>query len=278
MNQIKHDLQFTVELITPDYAKELLADNDHNRKVSGANVTTIAQALTNKEWKVSGQTIVISKNGTLMDGQHRLLAVMQTGISMEHCIVRGVEDEVFKVIDIGKNRSGADVLSIAHIDRSSKIAKVIKMHKAYENRHMTRLAKLSNTELLTAYEANNVMYIGMLDEGEELARIALYRIFSDYQLGVMANAFSQYDEGIEYLKLVLAQDLVKPSEQRNIVELVKQVLIRLNKDGSNRETQEQKYFALFEGFKHYQEGTMPKILPTFDTYELRKIPKAIPYL
>ena len=85
-------------------------------------------------------------------------------------------------------------------------------------------------------------------------------------------------EGMEYLEAVLIQEHIKPSEQSNIVELVKQVLIRLNKDGSNRETQEQKYFAIYEGFKYYQEGVMPKGLPTFDSIELRKVPKAIPYL
>ena len=143
---------------------------------------------------------------------------------------------------------------------------------------MTRLTKFSNTELLSLWEEDRERYETILDRGEDLARMALYNIFSDYQLGVISDSLNDYDQGQEYLEAVLVQELVKPSDQVNIIEQIKGKLISLNKEGSNRVTQEQKYYALYIGYRHYIAGTMIKSFSTFDTKELRKVSKSIPYL
>lgn len=267
-----------VELITPEVAKQLLENNHHNRKVSKGNTETIERALKSGEWKVSGQTIIVSITGILMDGQHRLKAVMNTGISMEHLVCRGVADDVFKVIDTGKNRSGADVLSIAKIDNHGKIANLIKFLDAYKNKHMTRATKFSNTQLLAMYETKPDFYQDLLTDGEQLARECNVKLFNDYQLAVMGYSFKDYDMGDEYLLNVLQCEVLKPSEHTEVTHQVKNKLIGLHKEDSNRVTQEQKYYIIYEGYKHYLEGTMFTTVTTHTIKELRKVSKAIPYL
>jgi len=265
-----------VETITPIMAKQLLEVNDHNRKVSPANVLKIEEALISGEWQVSGQTIIISESGRLLDGQHRIHAVLNTGISMEHLVCRGIKDEAFKVIDTGKNRSGGDVLSIVGVVKGTKISNSIKLMDAYENKHMTRATKLSNTEIVSRYKSDAGYWDMMLDEGIQLSRIAFIRIFGDYTLGVLNEAFSKVDRGVEYLQTIIEADL---NEGSTLIQQVKGKLVKLNKEASNRVTTEQKYYVLFAGYNHYIADTQfPKSFPTFDSSESKKVSKAIPYL
>jgi len=265
-----------VETITPEIAKQLLEVNTNNRKVSQANTRKIEEALEAGEWQVSGQTIIISETGRLLDGQHRIHAVLNTGISMEHLVCRGIKDEAFKVIDTGKNRSGGDVLSIVGVVKGTKISNVIKLMDAYDNKHMTRTTKLSNTEIVSRYKSNAGHWDCILDEGIQLSRIAFIKLFGDYTLGVLNEVFSRVERGTEYLQEVIEADLEVADV---LIQQIKGKLVKLNKEASNRVTTEQKYYVLFAGYKHYIANTQfPKSFPTFDSSESKKVSKAIPYL
>lgn len=65
-----------VETITPDIAKTMLGENVNNRRISHDNVNMFAREMRNGEWRFNGEAIKFSKDGRLLDGQHRLLAVI----------------------------------------------------------------------------------------------------------------------------------------------------------------------------------------------------------
>ncbi|WP_460985736.1 ParB N-terminal domain-containing protein, partial [Staphylococcus aureus] len=66
------------------------------------------------DWKNAGDTIRFDKDGSLIDGQHRLLACVNTNLAQNFLIVYGLDSEVFDVIDNGKGRTNADVLGMKH--------------------------------------------------------------------------------------------------------------------------------------------------------------------
>ena len=68
--------------------------------------------MTNGDWKFTGETIQFSTDGQLMDGQHRLLALLVSNTSQTFNFVYGINKEAFDVIDSGKTRSFADVAQI----------------------------------------------------------------------------------------------------------------------------------------------------------------------
>lgn len=68
------------------------------------------------KWDANGAAIKIAKDGTLLDGQHRLTAIVQSGKSVVTLVVTGLEKEVFTTIDAGKTRSHGDYLKIAGHD------------------------------------------------------------------------------------------------------------------------------------------------------------------
>ena len=98
--------------ITPEKAREILekrnTDNYRNLKQSAANL--YEKDMKDGNWMFNGDTIRFDKNGQLMDGQTRLTAIRDSGISQKFFVVTGLDPECAKTIDIGFKRSVEDYL------------------------------------------------------------------------------------------------------------------------------------------------------------------------
>lgn len=119
-----------IETITPQKAKIYLEKNNsdeyNNRSVYQPKVDQYARDMKNGDWRLNGETIIISKSGRTMDGQHRLLAVIQSGVTIQSYVIHGVDDEVFASIGTGKPRTSADAAHIAGFQHASKISAIVK--------------------------------------------------------------------------------------------------------------------------------------------------------
>jgi len=111
-----------IATITAEKATELLAANTGNRKVSESNVAAIKASLLRGEWQVNGEAIKIAEDGKILDGQHRLLACVETGIAFRTLIVYNVPAEAQPTMDTGKARTLADVLALAGYPNASALA------------------------------------------------------------------------------------------------------------------------------------------------------------
>ena len=79
-----------VENIGPDGAKKFLDRMIYNRNVSPSRVTAYAVDMRSGSWDLNGQAIVLDENGLLLDGQHRLLAIIESGVTLPMLVVRGM--------------------------------------------------------------------------------------------------------------------------------------------------------------------------------------------
>ncbi len=102
----------SIETITPVLAKEWLGYNTNNRPLNRKLVQQYADAMTRGEWVLNGDSIRFSVTGRLLDSQHRLHAVLLSGVTIQSLVVYGLPDEVFETIDCGRRRGVADVLHI----------------------------------------------------------------------------------------------------------------------------------------------------------------------
>ena len=73
--------------VTPDMAFEMLEKNTRNRKVDEKRVRQYAKDMKSSRWALNGSTIVIAEDGTLLDGQHRLWAVIEANVPVQLLIV-----------------------------------------------------------------------------------------------------------------------------------------------------------------------------------------------
>lgn len=99
--------------LTPEMAMQLLEHNMLNRPLGDGHVARIAKQIVEGKWRFNGDTIKIADTGDVLDGQHRLWAVIESKTPVETIIVRGIERDAFSTIDtIRRARSGADTLAL----------------------------------------------------------------------------------------------------------------------------------------------------------------------
>jgi len=102
------------ELITPSDALQILeTQNIKNRRLKIWRCESLAAAMRRGEWVTTHQGISFTKSGRLLDGQHRLRAVVLSKISVWMLVVRGLSDDAFKVIDVGSKRSIEDTTGLS---------------------------------------------------------------------------------------------------------------------------------------------------------------------
>lgn len=99
--------------VTPEIAQKILdASNHGNRKIRPSVVNKYARMMSAGDWRFSPETISFSKSGRMLNGQHRFLAIIKSGITCRFLFATGFDEDVFQVLDRGAKRSRADALNI----------------------------------------------------------------------------------------------------------------------------------------------------------------------
>lgn len=143
--------------VTPAIARQWLDRNIGNRPITTSVVNRYARDIAGGKWKMAGDPIRFSKTGKLIDGQHRLTAILKTGTAVQMVVMTGLGDEIFNVIDTGRARSKSDVIFIEH-GLPAETSKLLSSSAAlaYCYRHELYSFKPSVTnEELAAYVRDN---------------------------------------------------------------------------------------------------------------------------
>lgn len=117
-------IQAKMESITPEYAAYLIQGSQifQNRPLSTLIVKKYADIMRRGLWKANGEPIILDEDGSVLNGQHRLHAVIISGQSIDAMVVRGVDQQAFDSIDKGRLRSNGDVLAIAGYNQAPALA------------------------------------------------------------------------------------------------------------------------------------------------------------
>ncbi len=106
-----HGTHAAVELISPALAAKWLGRNTGNRRIRPATVEQYARDMHAGNWKITGEAIKFTADGTLIDGQHRLSAVVLADTSVSMYVIRGLDLDVGDLCDTGMKRTAADALA-----------------------------------------------------------------------------------------------------------------------------------------------------------------------
>ncbi len=129
-------MDIKVITITPEGAAAYLQKNPTNRPLKPVVVKRYAAAMKRGEWDgLNGETIKLNGDGTLVDGQHRLAAVVESGLTLTTTIVMGVRRTAQDTIDTGTRRTLSDALKIRGEANHTTLAGAL----GYAYRHFSRL-------------------------------------------------------------------------------------------------------------------------------------------
>jgi len=77
--------------VTPAMAKQMLESNSNYRLISQKHVDRLAAEMSCGRWALNGQAIIFSSESKLLDGQHRLHAIIKSNTTIETAVVYGVD-------------------------------------------------------------------------------------------------------------------------------------------------------------------------------------------
>ncbi len=119
--------------ITPKAAQKLLDANTHNRTVVNARVDQYAADMRRGEWQLNGEAIKIADDGTILDGQHRLMAVLEADRPIQTLLITGLDAETQETMDQGRPRTLADVFKLRGEKYHNPLATACRTLAIYES-------------------------------------------------------------------------------------------------------------------------------------------------
>ena len=130
----------TVQLVyfSPEVAQSFLVNRmvEKQRTLKNSHLESLIDDARRGRFKLNGQTIILDSAGKLMDGQHRLEAVLRSGVGFWSVVVRGINPDYFCTIDSVAKRSAGDTLkSLGHTNTTSLGAAVTLLWR-YEGGHL----------------------------------------------------------------------------------------------------------------------------------------------
>lgn len=105
-------VQAQVKYVTPEMAAQWLRSNTANRKPSKAAIKRWAQIMRAHAWKLCSDAIAFDVDGVLINGQHRLMAVIETGMTQPFLVANNFPAGSKEACDIGKKRQLHEILTI----------------------------------------------------------------------------------------------------------------------------------------------------------------------
>jgi hypothetical protein len=100
--------------ITPKMAEQWLEKNTRNRPLRDATVKKYADDMRAGRWKLSPDAVAFSDADEIVNGQHRLWAIFESGRTITMAVMRGLDPSIVNVLDDHLKRRLTDIIKLGH--------------------------------------------------------------------------------------------------------------------------------------------------------------------
>lgn len=107
--------------------------NPRNRKRLQRNMIKITNDLNEGRFFFTGQPMIYDEHSMEVDGQHRRLAILETGKEMDCAITIGVPSSTFKCVDQGASRNASTIVQLAGYEYSRELAAAARVFLIFKN-------------------------------------------------------------------------------------------------------------------------------------------------
>lgn len=130
--------------VSPGLASVLLERNPDNRNIRQTKVLQYEADMRACRWSFNGEPIIISQEGLINDGQHRLRALVEANVTVPMLFVFGVDRAARLTVDQGAARSAGDYLGMESVENSAATASIARLVIAIERERHARLYRESS--------------------------------------------------------------------------------------------------------------------------------------
>jgi len=104
-------MQQRIEVITPEKAESYLqVTHPNQRPINAGRVRMYANEMTNGSWEIVPDSIAFDENGYLVNGRHRLEAVLKADATITAFVASGLPANSFPVMDQGQKRNAKQIV------------------------------------------------------------------------------------------------------------------------------------------------------------------------
>jgi hypothetical protein len=173
------------KIITPEWAIDVLEKhNPRNRKLSEQTVQSYATDMKNGRWFLNHQGIAFDVNGDLLDGQHRLWAVVLSGKSIDMMVTtdlpvseekNGIVLASMDTIDRGRLRQNGQQMQLCHgIKNGAQVAAACRAiaHMIYQSAGNKRISMSTSLLLYELWGKDIESVIGCLESKKRVGHIS----------------------------------------------------------------------------------------------------------
>jgi hypothetical protein len=121
-----YGLDIKVVEITPDLAESWLKLNLNNRRLRESAIAKYRKDMASGDWAFTGEAIVFSGDGVLINGQNRLTACQREGASFVSLVIWGVDSLAFRAMDKGVPRGTGDMFGIDKMKNPDALAALVR--------------------------------------------------------------------------------------------------------------------------------------------------------
>lgn len=174
------------EFVTPALAAAYLKKNTENRPIRRPRVEDFKLILQNGEIEITGQAISFGADGILYDGQHRLTAVVETGIGAYFLVVEGLLKSSRRAIDRGLKRTTSDNIFFSGGPRltetgSARLSALWTLPYAITHR------PASNSEIVACYEKHREAFDAISEIFGNVKRYSISAVAAAFMLAYREN-------------------------------------------------------------------------------------------
>lgn len=158
---------YDVKDVTPALAEKWLNQNTHNRNLRDKAVLAYARDMEAGNWAENGESIKFAKDGTLLDGQHRLSAVVLSGVTVKMFVVTGLDNGSQETMDDGRKRSLSDALHLRGESNAVVLGSLLRRALMWE------MGQYRNTGAYTPTNTECLAFLGTHPETRGSATVAV---------------------------------------------------------------------------------------------------------
>lgn len=259
------------QLISPAVAEEMLKKNTSNRLLKKHYAQRYANDMMDGKWMSdTAETIKVAKDGTILDGQHRLYAVTLAKIPVYMHVAYDVDESVMDYIDTGKPRNTADVFHIHQIRNANQVPSIIAHYNAYKDGYSGVYASggrvnATNARILDDYYARPVYWQEVTKKTVAWYK-AFARIIPPSIIGGMYCIFSDIDQ--EEADMFFDQFALGYDVQNITIINLRNTLIK-DKTSLKKMPQSQKIALIIKSWNAFRRGKELKVLkfnPSVEEY------------
>jgi len=192
--------------VTPELAKKWLDEcNVFNRPINQEAVDMYVRQIKSDKWRRTHQGIAFSDKKSLLDGQHRLMAIVIAQVTVPMLIFMDEEKGNYEYIDSGRNRSNLEIVRMSSRNETLKLMHTQTLKAMLTGRYCKGNSKYSNAELGELYRK----YAAAVNFAvEQIGDYPVKQINDPTVRGVIARAcyYLNEDQLIDFCNLLKGQN------------------------------------------------------------------------